>query len=76
MSEENQPGITVWKSIDDMRRKTVYISWQPSGALRFVQGHNDDIEPATLQQEWIDTGSGRREWRDVPTVYTAKTERE
>ncbi len=35
-----------------------------------------EAEIAVLQQEWVDRMSGQREWRDVPTVYTTKTERE
>lgn len=47
--------------------ETKLSAWQPTGLVRWARYDRKTWYELILEQEWVDTMSGKSEWRKVPT---------
>lgn len=53
---------------------SAYVFWRTTMQLRLAVAEGTNTEPPKLQQLWIEQGSGRQEWRNVPSVVVTRSE--
>lgn len=47
------------------------IKWEPTSELRWAAGEATPSGNPSLQQKWVEVGTGKEEWRSVPLVVVA-----